>query len=378
MKTYKAIFKEEETEGVFGISLVHDPAMQGQFIALSKKQKIQFKALDEEKRILIGLVLEPNKPIYRNQNGHEFNIVFDEQTIKDLSYNFFKANHHQNSSIEHETPIDGVTFVESWIVEDTEKDKSAVYGLSYPKGSWIATMKVDSDEVWSNYVKEGKVLGFSIDAIIKLEEIKMEETKLNVAEKFVASLKDVLGLKEEPAAVVPAVEVSLGSAKTKDGEVTVEWEGEQIAKDVSVYVTNPEGEKIPLPIGSYEMEDGNTVVVAEEGIVSEVMPTAAAEEPIEEMAQDPAGDAAPTEESLEDVIERIKKITVQYSAQVEEKAKAENVEFVALKKEVEALKLELANLKEEPAKKVIKSQPTQVEFSKMTEFQKRKYHRENA
>jgi molybdopterin converting factor small subunit len=377
MKTYKAIFKEEETEGVFGISLVHDPAMKGQFIALSKHEKIQFKALDEEKRILVGLVLEPNKPIYRNQNGHEFNIVFDEQTVKDLSYNFFKANHHQNSSIEHETPIDGVTFVESWIVEDTEKDKSTALGLSYPKGSWIATMKVDSDEVWSNYVKEGKVLGFSIDAIIKLEEVEMEKTeqKLSASEKFVASLKDVLGLKAEPAAVEPAVVVALGSAKTKDGEVTVEWEGEELAKDVKVFVTTPEGEKIPLPAGTYEMEDGNQVVVAEEGIVSEVMPTAAAEKPIEEMAQEEGGDAAPTEESLEDVIERIKKITVQYSAQVDEKAKAENVEFIALKKQVDELKVELASLKEEPAKPTIKSQPTQVEFSKMSNYEKLKYNR---
>ena len=47
----------------------------------------------------MGLVLEPNKPIYRNQGGEEFNIIFNKQTIKDLSYNFFKSSHQNNSTI---------------------------------------------------------------------------------------------------------------------------------------------------------------------------------------------------------------------------------------------------------------------------------------
>ena len=85
MKTYEAIFNEE-VSGVYGISLVENPAMEGLFIALNKHEEVQFKEVDKEQRILMGLVLEPNKPIYRNQNGEEFNITFSEETIKDLSY----------------------------------------------------------------------------------------------------------------------------------------------------------------------------------------------------------------------------------------------------------------------------------------------------
>jgi hypothetical protein len=367
MKTYKAIFNKEETEGVFGISLVHDPAMQGQFIALSK-EKVKFSAVDEEKRILIGLVLEPNKPIYRNQNGHEFNIVFDEHTVKELSYNFFKASHHQNSSIEHETPIEGVTFVESWIVEDVKKDKSAVYGLSYPKGSWIATMKVDSEEVWNKYVKTGEVLGFSIDAVIKLEEIKMDEkVELKEAKTFLSQLSDALGLGKKDE----VIDVKLGMVKTADGAVTLEWEGDSLESGVSVFVTGEDGAKVPAPVGEHELEDGNTLVIVEEGIASEVMPTAAAEEPVEELAAPAA--ASPVEptadEEMDELIAQIKKITVQYSA--------ETTALVSLKKEFSKLKLEFEEFKKEPAAKVTKSQPAQVEFNDMSNFEKLKYNREN-
>jgi len=97
MKTYEVVFDKLKNKGVYGISLVHDPAMEGTFIALSKEDnKIKLAEIDKEQRILIGLVLEPNKPIYRNQDGEEFNIIFNEETIKDLSHNFFIANNQSN------------------------------------------------------------------------------------------------------------------------------------------------------------------------------------------------------------------------------------------------------------------------------------------
>ena len=76
MKTYQATYNPKLNGGVYSISLVESPAMEGLFIALSKQEEIQLKEV--EQRILMGLVLEPNKPIYRNQNGEEFNIVFNE------------------------------------------------------------------------------------------------------------------------------------------------------------------------------------------------------------------------------------------------------------------------------------------------------------
>ena len=59
--------------------------------------------------------------------------------------------------------INNLTVVESWIVEDTEMDKSKKYGLSVPKGTWMISMKVENQEVWNDYIKTGKVKGFSIE-----------------------------------------------------------------------------------------------------------------------------------------------------------------------------------------------------------------------
>ena len=193
IKTYEALF-DSKNKGVYSISIVEDPAMEGNFVALSKEKKIEFQTVDEEQRILIGLVLEPNKPIYRNQGGEEFNIVFSENTIKDLSHNFFKQGYQNNSSIEHADKVKGVSFVESWIVEDSAIDKSANYGFSYPKGSWIATMKVDDENVWQDYVKTGKVKGFSIDAFLTLKEIKLNinSKKMTEEKSKVDALTDAL------------------------------------------------------------------------------------------------------------------------------------------------------------------------------------------
>tara|TARA_R110000803_G_scaffold76454_3_gene141107 strand:+ start:7639 stop:8979 length:1341 start_codon:yes stop_codon:yes gene_type:complete len=172
MKTYEATFKED-SDGVFAISLVNDPATQETFIALSKQEEIKLAEVDKEQKILMGLVLQPDQLIYRNQGGEEFNIVFSSDTIKELSHNFLKSGYQLNSKLEHEAPIKGVSFVESWIVENPKVDKSTNFGMEYPKGSWMATMKC-SDEVWNDYVKTGKVQGFSVDAMVDLKEVNLK------------------------------------------------------------------------------------------------------------------------------------------------------------------------------------------------------------
>ena len=210
-----------------------------------------YTEIDKEQRILMGLVLQPNLPVYRNQNGEEFNIVFNEDTIKNLSYHFFKANNQKNSTIEHEDKIEGVTFVESWIVEDSKIDKSAIHNFNYPVGSWVATMKVDSDEVWNDYVKTGKVQGFSVDAMLELKEVNLKsDINMSINEKILALLRRV----DARVGGVPAeietevVEVKMGSVKTADGAMSFEYEGEELVAGVAVWAMAEDGAKVPIPI----------------------------------------------------------------------------------------------------------------------------------
>lgn len=376
MKTYQATYIPNKTDGVFGISLVENPAMEGLFIALSKQQEIKLAEVNKEQRILMGLVLEPNKPIYRNQDGEEFNIVFNEDTIKELSYNFFKAGYQKNSTIEHESKINGVTFVESWIVEDTKNDKSNAFGFSYPKGSWVATMKVDSDEIWNDYVKSGKVKGFSVDAMINLEEINLKSNITMAEEK---SLIDMI--KELPEKISLALspkkeeaEIKLGMVKTDDG-LEINFDGEELKEGDMVYSLTPEGEKVPLPQGEYVTElgvilvDENSTVVSVKSATEEETPVV---EPTEEEAPvvEPMAEETPKEEpkgDLGDELEKaIKSIMIKYSEEQNKKFEEFKAEFT---KQNTELKAEVLELSKAPVKKAI-STPTQATTKKgrLTQF----------
>lgn len=366
MITYEAEFNEDEVAGVYAISLVESPAMEGMFIALNKQEPIQFKEVDKEQRILMGLVLEPNKPIYRNQNGEEFNIVFSEDTIKKLSFNFFKSNSQKNSTIEHDAKqrIEGVTFVESWIVENGEKDKSANFGFNYPKGSWVATMKVDSSEIWEDYVKTGKVKGFSIDAMLSLKEvnfksnINMSQEVLEKNNTLLEKLLVGLGLTDKPK-----VEVKLGSIKSADGQITYEFDGEAPAVGSNMWVTADDGTKVPTPVGEYEIEGGAVVIVAEEGIIAEIKEMATEEVPA------PMSEAQ-TAPSVDDVVNAVKSVLIKYSETQKE-------QLDILMSELKETKSQLTELSMQPSAKPIKATPVQVNFNEMTELQKRRWYKEN-
>ena len=311
MRTYKAAFDSKKNKGVFGISLVLDPAMEGLFVALSKDQMvkadtpIELKEIDKEQRILMGLVLEPNKPIYRNQDGDEFNIVFDEDVITELSHNFFKAGHQKNSKLEHENPIEGVTFVESWIIEDSKIDKSANFGFSYPKGSWMATMKVDSDEIWNDYIKTGKVQGFSVDAMIDLKEIniKKDETMSNK--------------------ILDAI------------------------KELKLHLTSKE----PLEVVNTELDKDQVLEVAEAVVAEEVK----AKEVIEDDTDVNVEFAAVVKDLFVDLKKDIQ-------AEVKKGNDAIEVRFAALEKQNKDLKVELERLSEQPAARKIIATPSNIEL----------------
>lgn len=344
LTTYEAVYSED-TQGVFAISLVENPATQEFFIQLSEDKKkeiiekameIQFATANEEKRLLVGLVLEPDVPIYRNQDGEEFNIVFNAETIQNLAHGFFINGFQNNSTIEHtDEKIAGVTFVESWIVDDPKRDKSNVYNLEYAKGSWIITMKVTSDEVWNDYVKTGKVKGFSIDAAVKLKKTNTKtEVKMTLIEKLKQTSDDLLvklGLKQ--------AEIKLGQIMMEGGEITFEYEGEVLEAGVNIYAIDPQDEatKIPVPVGTYPLEDGSVLKVENEGVVASVDSAAPADPP--------ADPPAPPVEAGDDseAVQQIKSILIKY----EEKLNDMTAKFTSVSESIEGVKTEVADIKKE-------------------------------
>ena len=190
--------ENEEMVGIEAVSIVENPAIESDFIALAD-QEIKLAKVDDEKRIVMGAALIPNKPIFRKRNDTMFYVYFSEDTVRRSSELFFQNGNQSNATLEHQMKANGLTVVESWIVEG-EQDKSRIYGLDVPKGTWMISMKIEDDKLWSE-IKEGKKYkGFSIEgyfadkASIKKSDAKSEMAAIEEeeAEYMLSNIKNLL------------------------------------------------------------------------------------------------------------------------------------------------------------------------------------------
>lgn len=185
MKVYQAVFKEGETEGIYAIGLVYDPAMQDFFVALSEEE-IKLSVI-EEKQMIFGAVIIPNKDILRRDSeGNEFTMRFSEETIEKLAHNWISKGSHKNFSEQHETKLEGITAVEMWTVADPDNDKSNTFGKKYPKGTLVAMSKVDNPKTWAD-IKAGKINGYSIEAVLGLQNFNLK-TEIEMTEEIKKSI----------------------------------------------------------------------------------------------------------------------------------------------------------------------------------------------
>ena len=104
-----------------------------------------------------------------DNEGNKYYVFFDADGIKKLAYKLMKNKLVDAVNIEHnaDQKVDDITLVETWLVDDPEKDKSAAYGYKLSKGSWFGVYKVNNKQVWDDYVKTGRVKGFSVEGIFQ-------------------------------------------------------------------------------------------------------------------------------------------------------------------------------------------------------------------
>tara|TARA_R100000655_G_scaffold4328_1_gene13926 strand:+ start:489 stop:1451 length:963 start_codon:yes stop_codon:yes gene_type:complete len=179
----------DETEDIFGIqaiSLVSNPAIERNWVALSKDNFLSLAKIDEEKRTLVGVALMPEKEIPRySEDDGEYLVFFSKETIEKAQELFMNGLKNNKATVEHKEDIDGVSVIETWIKED-ENDKSDLYGFQdVPIGSWFVKMKIYNDEVWQQ-VKENKLRGFSIEGYFVDRAVEMQkEDILSLAEECI-------------------------------------------------------------------------------------------------------------------------------------------------------------------------------------------------
>jgi hypothetical protein len=189
MNIIELVLGEDENDiGIEAISVVENPAIEEDFIALNSNI-IELKEVDKEKRLLLGALLIPNKPIYRRSGDDEYYVYFSKETVLKASQMYLMKGNQNKATLEHKHEIIGLTLVESWIVEDEVHDKSRKYGMNVPLGTWMGAVKVNNNEVWNDFVKTGKVKGFSIEGYFA---DKVETSKEKEAQELLSKLKTIL------------------------------------------------------------------------------------------------------------------------------------------------------------------------------------------
>lgn len=209
----------------YAISMVESPAIESDFVALSKEEedKVQVFLESNERHMVYGAALIPEKDIYRNNGEQEFYISFTKESIEKMSQDFMKEYRQHEVKTDHDEVANEVCVVESWLVEDSYKDKSNALGINVPEGTWMVGMKVNNIETWER-VKSGELKGFSVESMLTLEEFsKIENNMDNTNEEmFLDKLRNVLkeffsSKKEEEPAEIEPTNVDLSKATIKEG-----------------------------------------------------------------------------------------------------------------------------------------------------------------
>lgn len=241
----------DEKAGAFGveaISLVREPAIEVNWVAFSKEgrtQAVHLAQIDEEQRTLVAPALIPDLKIVRfdKENDEEYDVYFSKDTVKQASELFLKTHRTNNHTWEHAEPVEGVSVVESWIVQDAKMDKANLYGFNDLKeGTWMVRAKVDNPDVW-NKIRAGETRGLSIEGYFldRVENFSKEQKEKGVFKTIVDKVVGKRSMYKE--------------ATLTTGDVLV-TELDEFSAGVGVYSLGDEGEPVGIDNGKYTTEAG--------------------------------------------------------------------------------------------------------------------------
>lgn len=340
MKKYELQYTKGE-DGVFCMSLVENPATKTQLVMFDDESKL-LQFADDDKQIVYSVAMRPNMLIPRKDiNGEPAMVFYTEETIADLQQNFFKKNHHNGATVNHDGKVrEDMYIFESWIVQDPEKDKATLLGMQVQKGDWVTAQKIENAEVWQD-VKNGKLTGFSIEAYLEpvLINNKVEMTK----EEIDARIKRVL------------MEAQLGT------KYTIEDKDYFIDKlEVGGMVTDGDGN--PIPNAEMEIEK-KKIKTDDKGVILEA---------VEEIEN--ADDVPPAEDKTAE----LQKIIDDKDVEINDlKAKITELEAgkTQMSAEVEAAKKVALEMAEEMKKGIKPEEGKKKSYEEMSGYEKMQYNK---
>lgn len=313
-------FKVGIDSETYAISLVDEPAIEEQFVALSKEEEKQQIFLEADTKYMVyGAVLVPDRDIYRNDGEKEFYISFTKESIEKMSQEFMKEYRQNEVTLDHEEAANEVTVVETWLKSDQFKDKSVALGLNeqLPVGTWFVGMKVNNIETW-NRIKSGELRGFSVESLISLEEFSKQENNMNINEtndmNFWSKMKEVLSevFTSTSMSARPEEELVAETNEQKAEMIETEMESEEVVTDVAQPTV--ETTTVTDEHGTYEVTD--------KGDDIEIKPVETVEEPkVEEPKEDNTKHLEDLINSLKEEINALKEHNDTLSNRVKEMSK---------------------------------------------------------
>ena len=175
---YNLVIDDDENLGVDKISLVTYPAVEENFLLFdeTKRADYSFSIQNEDKRIVSGIAMVADRPIYRETPDKKgYYVIFSKDTIEKIAHRFAKNNYAFNISTQHKTDVDNCYVVESFII-NKERGICPKEFADVEDGSWYTSVKIDNQELW-NEIKNGEGLnGFSVEIRAIAEEFNKTET----------------------------------------------------------------------------------------------------------------------------------------------------------------------------------------------------------
>lgn len=281
-------------EGMFVVSLVEEPAIGSLFFPFGE-EKLNLSILDAPQHKVIGCVLRADYPILRiDGEGKYYNLVFDKETIYELTQHFVKYNNTGNVSILHNgKPVGGVELTQLFI-KDKSKGIDPVGFDEVSDGSLFAEYKILNEEVWKG-ICNGVYRGFSIEGVFELAPVKIQEANQKVNEQNKLNIFNMSKLRDKLAKML----LKFDSISTDKADLFYDHEGELVVGD-EVYTYNEAGDRVPVADGEYLSD--NIVYDIENSKVTEIKRFETpdpAKEDLEAMPTDPK--AAPADPAAPEV-----------------------------------------------------------------------------
>ena len=264
---------ETDACGMLKVSLVDYPAVEKNFLAFDKQEKVELYAVqDEDKQIVRGVLMRANYPIFRKDKElGEYFIIYKPETIREMAEQYLKDGRSSNVNLMHEdgSDVEGVDMVQMFI-----KDSAAGVNPSgfeeIEDGSLFAEFHVNNPDVWAD-IKAGTYKGFSIETLNTIEE----ENAVISTEKIQDVLNWLNSFSSNNMNVKNQIKAKLAAMLGKFGNVvtdkaTLSWDGDgELEAGMEVYILDEDGNRQKPEDGDYTTEDGKVIAVAD-GIVTEI------------------------------------------------------------------------------------------------------------